>query len=226
MQPDQPGSMRCAVTCTIRPRRASEERPSSQPTRSGGRVTDSKGHRQRQLARMQEERFNPSGRTISSLITRSSAALTSALGPLRSIKPAVCPRKVRNLFPSRTSTVAPLIALNGRARVNGQTPLIQPGFYISVAQTHERSPLRHCAPTPSGDKGKLASLCTLHNSFVLFKELTDFGLQYIDGDTVLTAARHDNIGILFGRVDKLQEHRAQPFSGTAPLPNPSNAHAR
>ena len=133
------------------------------------------------------------------------------LRPTQVNKARRVPAESPKLIPQPNIDRRAVNALNGRARINGQTPLIQPGFYISVAQTHERSPLRHCAPTPSGDKGKLASLCTLHNSFVLFKELTDLGLQNIDGDTVLTAARHNNIGILFGRVDKLQEHRAHRF---------------
>lgn len=65
--------------------RGASVQPAYQVGRQGDRLV---GHRQRQFARMQEK-ASPSGRTISSLITRSSAALTSAFGPLKSINGAV-----------------------------------------------------------------------------------------------------------------------------------------
>ncbi|QUJ02344.1 hypothetical protein KCP75_10845 [Salmonella enterica subsp. enterica] len=88
MQPDQPD--RYGVTCNHQSQTRQRERPSSQPTKSGGRVTD----QQTASANSPADKCPPSGKTISSLNTRSSAALTSSFGPLRSINAAVCNTEV------------------------------------------------------------------------------------------------------------------------------------
>ncbi|MCS6037315.1 hypothetical protein LNQ52_19640 [Klebsiella pneumoniae subsp. pneumoniae] len=61
--------------------------------------------------------------------------------------------------------------LNGRTRIDGESPFIQPGFDISVTQTHGLSPYKAASRTLRGGEGNRATLCTLHNSARLFKEL-------------------------------------------------------
>jgi len=102
------------VTCTIKPKRAKEDRPSNQPIILAGNFTDSSVVANAKVPGCKKN-ASPSGTIISSLITDSSWADTSSFGPLKSMKGAECSRNTRKELPKRTSIVAPLIlSLDGR----------------------------------------------------------------------------------------------------------------
>ncbi len=65
-----------------------------------------------------DRRLLPSGSTISSLITSIQRRGHFCFGPLRSIKGAVWPRNVRNLFPQPNVDGRAVNTFNGRARAD------------------------------------------------------------------------------------------------------------
>ncbi len=195
------------MTCTISPRRASEEpRPASPPDRLAASPTPASPPRQlswvkiKRLALVEHDFI---------AITRSSAALTSSLGPLRSIN-VPCDHGRYEIYcpgahpPSRVNT------LHWRTWVDRQTAFIKPG---SISRSHRRmafSPFEHHSLTPITSR----AYQVITERYTIYQAIqrTDlFSLSIYRSRCGFSRARHDNVRILFRRLNELQKHRRTVF---------------